>query len=195
MACIQSTLHFLMKGQCTAEGYEMVDCLLQCSSTPLCKVRMQLCSHLIGKRHGSLHMAHFKRLICKCIGQPWQHSQHLLPLLMLAYMQGAQSLRRCCGCKQSCSADEEIYCMCLQVHGAAEAAWSAAAATARAGLGAGCPDPAELLRKRPSMQLLPKVLELACCLRAAACLSIARSMAYGPTAACFKVCLHSSGCK
>ncbi len=85
--------------------------------------------------------------------------------------------------------------MCLQVHGAAEAAWSAAAATARAGIGAGCPDPAELLRKRPSMQLLPKVLELACCLRAAACLSIARSTAYGPTAACFKVWPHLSGCK
>ena len=77
--------------------------------------------------------------------------------------------------------------MHLQVHGAAKAALSAATAIARAGLAAGSPEPAELARKRPSMQLLPKLLELACCLRAAACLSIARSSAYKPTAAYFKV--------
>ena len=77
--------------------------------------------------------------------------------------------------------------MRLQVHGAAEAALSAATAIARAGLAAGSPEPTELARKRPSMQLLPKLLELACCLRAAACLSIARSTNYDPTAAYFKV--------
>lgn len=77
--------------------------------------------------------------------------------------------------------------MRLQVHGAAKAALSAATAIARAGLAAGSPEPTELARKRPSMQLLPKLLELACCLRAAACLSIARSTAYDPTAAYFKV--------
>ena len=166
-----------------------------CSSTPLRNVCMRRRSHCIKKRHSGLHLAQLKRLIYKCMGQPWQHSQHLLPLPRLGYVHVAQGLQSCCGCKQSCSSNEEIRRMCLQVHGAAEAAWSAAAATARAGLGAGCPDPAELLRKRPSMQLLPKVLELACCLRAAACLSIARSTAYGPTAACFKVCSHVSGCK
>ena len=78
-------------------------------------------------------------------------------------------------------------CVHFQVHGAAEAALSAATAIARAWLGAGCPEPAELAQERPSMQLLPRLLELAGCLRAAACLSIARSSAYGPTAACFKV--------
>ncbi len=41
------------------------------------------------------------------------------------------------------------------------------------------------------MQLLPRLLELAGCLRAAACLSIARSSAYGPTAACFKVACNN----
>ncbi len=82
-------------------------------------------------------------------------------------------------------------CMHLQVHGAAEAALSAATAIARAWLGAGCPEPAELAQERPSMQLLPRLLELAGCLRAAACLSIARSSAYGPTAASFKVAHRS----
>ena len=59
-------------------------------------------------------------------------------------------------------------CIHLQVHGAAEAALSAATAIARAGLAAGCPEPAELARRRPSMQMLPKLLERAYCLRATA---------------------------
>ena len=77
--------------------------------------------------------------------------------------------------------------MCLQVHGAAETAWSAAAATTRAESAAGCPEPDELKRKLPSVQLLPQILELGRCLRAAARLSIARSLAYGPEAALFEV--------
>ena len=41
----------------------------------------------------------------------------------------------------------------LQVHGAAEAALSAATAIARAWLGAGCPEPAELAQEQPRQQL------------------------------------------
>lgn len=78
-------------------------------------------------------------------------------------------------------------CMHLQVHGTAEAACEAAAATVRTESAVGCPARKDLERMRPSMQLFSKVLELGKSLRAAACLSMARSLAYGSTAACFEV--------
>ena len=78
-------------------------------------------------------------------------------------------------------------CVHLQIHGAAEAAREAAAATICAESAVRCPSRKDLERMRPSMQLLPKYLELGKSLRAAAYLSMARSSAYGTTAACFKV--------
>lgn len=69
------------------------------------------------------------------------------------------------------------------MHGAAEAALSAAAATARAELASACPAPEKLAQECPSLQLPEDVLQLARRLTAAAAQSIARVAAYASDAA------------